>query len=80
MATHRVLDLITAERASHARKCPRCNEAPPESRGSGFSSTVSRTSMSGERFTATIYIYGPLPPVPVLLVRHSAPRLDYPRA
>jgi hypothetical protein len=27
MATHRVLGL-TAERASHVRKCPRCNEAP----------------------------------------------------
>jgi hypothetical protein len=27
MAAHRVLGL-TAERASHVRKCPRCNEAP----------------------------------------------------
>jgi hypothetical protein len=40
---------ITVERASHVRKCPRCNEAPSESRGSGSSSTVSGTSMSGER-------------------------------
>jgi hypothetical protein len=48
MATHRVLGL-TAERASHARKCPRCNEATSESRGSGSSSTVSGISMSGER-------------------------------
>jgi hypothetical protein len=32
MAAHRVLGL-TAERASHIRKCPRCNEAPSKSRG-----------------------------------------------
>eukprot|EP00966_Prymnesium_polylepis_P017012 392640-Prymnesium_polylepis.1 len=31
MAAHRVLGL-TAERAAHVRKCPRCNEAPSESR------------------------------------------------
>jgi hypothetical protein len=46
MATHRVLG-VTAERASHARNCPWCNE----SRGYGSSSTVSGTSMSGERST-----------------------------
>jgi hypothetical protein len=51
MAAHRVLGL-TAERASHVRKCLRCNEAPLESRGSGSSSTVSGTSVSGERSTA----------------------------
>jgi hypothetical protein len=50
MAAHRVLGL-TAERASHGRKCPRCNEAPSKSRGSGSSSTVSGTFMSGERST-----------------------------
>jgi hypothetical protein len=33
MAAHRVLGL-SVERASHVRKCPRCNEAPSESRGS----------------------------------------------
>jgi hypothetical protein len=33
MAAHRVLGL-TAERASHVRMCPRCNEASSESRGS----------------------------------------------
>jgi hypothetical protein len=48
MYAHRVLGL-TAERASHVRKCPRCNEAPSEYRGSRSSSTVSGTSMSGER-------------------------------
>jgi hypothetical protein len=50
MASHRVLGLTT-ECTSHVRKCPRCNEAPSESRGSGSSSTVSSTSMSGERST-----------------------------
>jgi hypothetical protein len=53
MAAHRVLGL-TAERASHVRKCPPCNEAPSESRGSGSSSAVSGTSMSGERSRATM--------------------------
>jgi hypothetical protein len=53
MATHRVLGL-TAERASYVRKCPLCNEAPSESRGYGPSSTVSGTSMSGERSTTAI--------------------------
>jgi CheY-like chemotaxis protein len=48
MAAHRVLG-FTAERASHVRKCPRCNEAPSKSRGYGSLSTVSGTSMSGER-------------------------------
>jgi hypothetical protein len=70
MATHRVLGL-TAERASHFRKCPRCNEAPLMSRGYGSSSTVSGTSMSGERSTSDM---------PVLLVRHPTPRSDCPRA
>jgi hypothetical protein len=50
MGTHRVLGL-TADRASHVRKCPRCNEAPSESRGSGSSSTVLGTSASGARST-----------------------------
>jgi hypothetical protein len=50
MATHRVLGL-TVERASHVRKCSRCNEAHSKSRGSGSSSTVSGASMSGERPT-----------------------------
>jgi hypothetical protein len=53
MATHRVFGL-TAERASYVRKCPRCNEAPLESSGSISSSTVSGTSMSGERSTAAM--------------------------
>jgi chemotaxis signal transduction protein len=49
MAAHRVLGL-TAERASHVRKCPRCNATPSESRGSTrSSSTVSGTFMSGAR-------------------------------
>jgi hypothetical protein len=50
MAAHRMIGL-NAERASHARKCPRCNELPPKFRGSGSSSTVSSTSMSGEHST-----------------------------
>jgi hypothetical protein len=45
MTAHRVLG-FTAERASHVRKCPRCNEAPLESRGYGSSSTVSGTSVA----------------------------------
>jgi hypothetical protein len=53
IAAHRVLGL-TAERASHVRKCPRCNKAPSESRGYGSSSTVSGTSMSGERSTSAM--------------------------
>jgi hypothetical protein len=40
MTAHWVLGL-TAERATHVRKCPRCNDAPSESRGYGSSSTVS---------------------------------------
>jgi hypothetical protein len=53
MGAHRVLGL-TAKRASHVRKCPRCNEAPLESRGPGSSPTVSGTSMSSERSTAAM--------------------------
>jgi hypothetical protein len=53
MAPHWVLNL-TAERASYVRKYPRCNEAPSKSRGFGSSSTVSATSLSGERSTATM--------------------------
>jgi hypothetical protein len=53
MGAHRVLGL-TAERAFHVRKCPRCNVAPSESRGSGPSLTVLGTSMSGERSTAAM--------------------------
>jgi hypothetical protein len=53
MKAHRVLGL-TAERASYVRKCPRCNEAPSESHGSGSSLTVSGTSMSGERSTTAM--------------------------
>jgi hypothetical protein len=56
MAAHRVLGFI-AERASHVRKCPRCNEATSsESRGSGSSSTVSGTSLSGERSTSAMFM------------------------
>jgi hypothetical protein len=69
MATHRVLGLIV-ERASHARKYPRCNEASPLSRGSESVSTVSGTSISLDR----CYAYEPHPPVPVLLVCQLAPR------
>jgi hypothetical protein len=47
MATHMVL-CLTVERASHVRKCSRCNEAPTQSHGPGSSLTVSGTSMSGE--------------------------------
>jgi hypothetical protein len=54
-ATHRVLGL-TAERASHVRKCPRCNEAPSESPAYGSSSTVSCISMSSERSIAAMLI------------------------
>jgi hypothetical protein len=53
MAAHRVLGL-TAECASHARKCPRRDEAPSESRGYVHSSTVSGTSMAGERSTTAM--------------------------
>jgi hypothetical protein len=54
MAAHRVLGL-TAERASHARKCPRCNNKdPPEFRACRSSSTVSGTSMSGDHSTFAI--------------------------
>jgi hypothetical protein len=53
MAAHRVLSL-TAERASHVRKCTLCNEAPSEFRGFGSSSTVSGTSMSEERSTTAM--------------------------
>jgi hypothetical protein len=53
MAAHRVLGL-TAERASHVWKCPRCDEAPTKSCGYGSSSTTSGTSMSGERSTAAM--------------------------
>jgi hypothetical protein len=55
MATHRVLGL-TAERVSHVRKCPRCNEAPSVSRGSGSLSTVSGTSMTCERSTTAMFM------------------------
>jgi hypothetical protein len=47
-----VLGLIV-ERASHVRKCPRCNKVPPQSRGYGTSSRVSSTSTLGERSTST---------------------------
>jgi hypothetical protein len=53
IAAHRVLGL-TAERASYVRKCPRCNESPSKSRGYVSSSTVSGTSMSGERSTPVV--------------------------
>jgi hypothetical protein len=78
MAAHRVLGL-TAERASHVRKCPRCNEAPSKSRMSRSSSTVSGTSMSGGRSIAAM-LMDHIPPVPVLMVYHSNPRPDCPRA
>jgi hypothetical protein len=55
MAAHRVFGL-TAEHTFHVRKCPRCNEYPYESRGSGSSSTVSGTFMSGERSVAAMLI------------------------
>jgi hypothetical protein len=50
MAAHYVLGL-TLERTSHVRKCPRCNEAPPQSLLFGSVLTVSGTSMSGELST-----------------------------
>jgi hypothetical protein len=53
MTAHRVLGL-TAHHASHVRKCPRCNEAPPQACGFGSSSTVSGTSMLCERSTSTM--------------------------
>jgi hypothetical protein len=53
LAAHRVLGL-TAERAFHVRKCPRCNEAPSESYEYGSSSTVSGILMSGERLKAAM--------------------------
>jgi hypothetical protein len=48
-----VLGLAT-ERASHARKCPRCNEPPPLVSWVFSSSTVSCTSLSGERSTTAM--------------------------
>jgi hypothetical protein len=60
MSPHWVLGL-TAECASHVRKCPRCNEAPSESRGYGSSSTVSGTFMSGERFTSSTMLMDHIP-------------------
>jgi hypothetical protein len=56
MAARRVLGFTVLERASHVRKCPRCDEAPLESRGYGSSSTVSGTSMSGEHSTIAMLI------------------------
>jgi hypothetical protein len=53
MAAHRVLG-FTAERTSHVRKFPRCDEAPSQSRGFGSSSTVSGASVSGERSTTAM--------------------------
>jgi hypothetical protein len=53
MAAYRVLGL-SAECASHVRKCPRCNGPPSQSRGLGSSSTVSGTSMSAERSTSAM--------------------------
>jgi hypothetical protein len=55
MPAHRVLGL-TAERVSHVRNCPQCNKAPSEYHGYGSSSTVSGTSMSGERSTTIMRI------------------------
>jgi hypothetical protein len=72
MAAHRVLGLI-AERASHVRECPRCKEAPSKPRGSRSSSTVSGIS-------TIVMLMDQIPSVPFLLVRHSTPRLDCPRA
>ena len=48
------LGTLTAERASHDRKCLGCIEALSKSRGFGSSSTVSGTSMSGERSKTTM--------------------------
>jgi hypothetical protein len=62
MTAHRVLGL-TSEHASHVRKCPRCNEAPLESRGSGSSSTVSGTSISDE-CSATAMLMDHIPRCP----------------
>jgi hypothetical protein len=62
MAAHRVLGL-TAERAFHVRKCPRCNAAPSESRGSKSSSTVSGTSRSGKCSTFAM-LMGHIPRCP----------------
>jgi hypothetical protein len=55
MATQHVLGLI-AERASHVRKCPLCNEVPLVSRGYGCSSTISGVTLSGERLTVAMQI------------------------
>jgi hypothetical protein len=62
MATHRAVGLVV-ERASHVRKCPRCSEASPQSRGSRSSSAVSGTYMSGERSTYAIFM-GHIPRCP----------------
>jgi hypothetical protein len=53
MAWHHVLGL-TAERASHVPKFPRCNEAPSQSRGSRFPSTISCATISGEHSTTAM--------------------------
>jgi hypothetical protein len=78
MVAHRVLGL-TAKRASRARKCPQCNDAPSQPRGSGSSSTVSGTSMQGERSTIAMLMNHIDPHVPVFLVRHPIPRSGCPR-
>jgi hypothetical protein len=78
-ATHRVLGL-TAERASHVRKCPRCNEVPSKSRGSGSSSTVYRVPLCRVSAPRYCYAYGPHPLMPVLLVRHLTSRSGCPCA
>jgi fructose-specific phosphotransferase system IIC component len=59
MAAHRVM-CLTMNCATYVWKCPRYNGAPPESRGSGSSSTVSGTSMSGERSTIAL-LKDPIP-------------------
>jgi hypothetical protein len=80
MVAHRVLGL-TAERASHVRKCHRRNEASSESCGYRSSSTVSGTSMSGELSTSAMLMeHIPRCPCSWFVNCHSTPRPDCPRA
>jgi hypothetical protein len=79
MVAHGVVMGLIVELSSHVRKCPRCNEAPPQSLGYGFLTTVYMVLLC--RVSAGQLIsYGSHPPEPVLLVFHSASRTVFPSA
>jgi hypothetical protein len=75
MAAHRVRGL-TAKRASHVRKCPRCNEAPSEPRGLNLRRRY-RAPLCRVRGPQLLCLWT-TSPVPVLMVRHPTPRSEYP--